>query len=901
MRVRLTTTCSTKSVGHLLYCNGGESVSHKRFVHNLSPAIHKEVFDLLDLPVTNTSYAPYVSMLKSLGSQKALQEGKCIHHLIVSLALDLEMFVVAYLLWMYGACAALGDAFLLFSDMKERSVFSFNFMIRACARHGENEKVFVLLEQMLREGIVPNKVTFVGVFDACSSLIDFERGHKMHALIVNSPFEVDVVVGTGLVNMYGSYGDITGACLCFHKLSERDVIACTTLISALTRQACDKEAFFWFEEMLQESIMPNEVTFISLCGACANHINISKGEHLHARVLSLKEEANVVLENALITMYAKCGSVNSAESIFKTMVDRSLVSWTAIMSAYSQHGFCKEACQHFFYMLQLGVLPDNVLFTTILATCASSSLLTICKHLHVMILIRNPEMDVVIGTVLVNTYGKCQDVRSAKETFDSLADRNVYTWNALIVAFTQNTENLLAEKFYNQMQEEGILPNKVTSVCVLDACGNNQVSFKRGVQLHACIDQQELEVQNALIDMYGKNGELEVAQSITWTVLITAHVQHGQMKEACRLFVRMCEEGLQPDEATFVSILSTCDSEGVLAKGQQIHAFILEKRVESDVMVSTALVSMYGRCDSIEDARSVFDRISKRSEVTWNAMVAIHEQAGQAKEALELFGNMQYDRVSPDYVTFVTLVSACIAQFILVEGRILHAYITESGCVVDVVLESAILNMYGKCGSLEDAHRVFDKMQDRNVISWNTMIALYAQHGLALGALEIFTQMQVAEMIPNHITFVNILGACCHWGLLCEACHYFTTMGEAFMLFHSLDIYVCLIDLFGRAGCLDEAEAVMKGMPMLPSPVCFMALLGACRYRGDVELGKNAAKHASEIEPDNLAPCLVLSNLYAAVGRMNDASLVMSHFADGIVESRTFTEEEDLHNIHLQL
>ncbi|KAI5076897.1 hypothetical protein GOP47_0008962 [Adiantum capillus-veneris] len=911
MRVRISTICNTRSVGHFLHCNGGESLSRKRFLHTLPSAAHKEVLCLLNLSGTNTGPAPYVSVLKALGSYKALQEGKCIHHLIVSSALDLDTFVVAYLVRMYGACGAFGDAFALFSEMQERSVFSFNFLIRACARHSENEKVLVLLQQMMQEGIVPSKVTFVSVFDACASLTDFDAGHRMHALIVNGHLEVDVVVGTALVNMYGSYGNIAGAWLCFHRLSERDVIAWTALISALSHQACGKEAFCSFEEMLQESILPNEVTFISLCGACANYTNVSNGERVHVRVQSLNAEANVVLGNALITMYGKCGALKPAETIFKTMTDRSLFSWTAIVSAYSHHGLCKEACQHFFHILQLGILPDNVLFTTILATCASSSLLSVCKHMHVMVLMRNPVMDAVIGTALVNTYGKCQDVRSAKETFDSFADHNVYSWNALIVAFTQKTEDLLVDKLYNQMQEEGILPNKVTFVCIFDACGNNRFSFKRGVQLHACINQQELEVQNALIDMYGKNGKLEVAQSIfdttikrdsiTWTVLITAYVQHGQMMEALCLFARLCKEGLQPDAATFVSILSACYSKRALVTGQQIHAFIFERSVESDTMVGTALVSMYGRCDSVEDARMVFDRISRCSEIAWNAMISIHEQAGQAKEALDLFGNMQYDRVSPDDVTFVTILSACIAQFALEEGRIVHAYIIESGCVVDVVLASAIVNIYGKSGSLEDAHGVFYKIQDRNVVTWNTMIALHAQHGLALEALAVFSQMQVAGMIPNHITFVNILGACSHCGFLYEACFYFVLMGQGYMLFPTVDIYVCLIDLFGRAGCLNEAEAVVKGMPVLPSSVTFMALLGACRYRDDVERGTSATKHASEIEPGNLAPCLVLSNLYAAVGRMDNAALVMSLFVDGIVESGSFTDEEDLHDMYLQV
>lgn len=897
-----------EDLGHRLYCNAGGNLSRNRCIGFLSSAALKEALGQLNPPGKQADPSSYASVLKSLGIAKALQEGKCIHDLIIVRGLDRDMFIVSHLVQMYGTCGDLDDAFALFVNMHDRNVFSWNFMIRACARRGENEKVHSLLKQMQQEGVIPTKVTFVSVFDACAGHMTLDVGHQMHALIVDSPFEVDVIVGTALVNMYGKFGSVEGASYCFDKMREQDVIAWTALISAFSQYAQGKEAFHLFDQMLQEGAMPNEVTFISLCDACANYSSLLEGKQMHARICNGGLEANVVVENALIDMYGKCGCLENAKTVFKKMGERNLVSWTAMISAYSQHGHYKEALQHFFHMQQLGILPDNVAFTTILAASAGLALLADCKLMHAIILIREPEIDVVIGTALVNTYGKCGDVVSAKSTFDEMVDRNVFSWNAVIAAFTQNGHSKEAYSLFDQMREEGTLPNKVTFVSIIDACASSQAALRRGAQMHACTLQCELDVENALIHMYGKCGRLESAQCIfddmlerdliTWNAMITVHAQHGQRKKALGYFDRMWQEGVQPDEATFVSILSACVSGEALAKGQQIHAFILDGGFECNVVVVTALVSMYGRCDSLEDARMVFDGMGNRNEVSWNAMIAIYEQAGQAEAALELFDRMQHDNVSPDYVTFVTVLSACITQSALVEGKIVHAHILESGCSADVVLNTSIINMYGKSGSLEDARRMFDKMQERSVVSWNTMIAVYAQHGLAVGALGVFSQMQADGVMPNKVTFVNILGACSHSGFFAEAHQYFKSMMENHSISLAVDHFVCLVDLFGRAGRLDEAEDIMNGMPVQPSAVSFMAMLGACRYRDDVERGERAAKHASELEPANRAPHLVLSNIYAAVGRVDDAVEVMSLFEDGMKQTACIIDEVQLDNFY---
>lgn len=664
-----------KFVGRLLYCNGGESLSHKRCFHSLPSAAFKESFDLLSLPGKHNDLASYASVLKSFGSSKALQEGKCTHHLIISHGLDLDTFMVSHLVQMYGTCAAFDDAFSLFAKMAERSVFSWNFIIRSCARHGENEKVLILLEQMQCEGAIPTKVTFVSIFDACTGLATLDAGHRMHALIFNSPFAADIVVGTALVNMYGNFGNIEGAWLCFDKMLGRDVIAWTALISAISQYAQGREVLYPFEQMLQEATLPNEVTFISLCDACANHVMISDGKRMHALVSCVELEAKFVVENALINMYVKCGSLKPAEAIFKLMNDRTLVSWTAIISAYSQNGCYQAAVQHFFHMLQLGILPDNVLFTTILSACESSVLLAICKHMHAMIVIREPEMDVIIGTALVNTYGKCQDVVSAKSTFDSMADRNVYSWNAAIVAFTQN----------------------------------------------------------------------------------------GHDQEAARIFYQMQEEGVLPDNVTFVSILDAFASEAAFEQGKQVHATIISVGLDSRVFVASALI-----------------------------------------------------------------------------------------------------DMYAKCGNLHCAHGVLNRLSTRDVGSWSALITAYAQHGHGKKTLELAAQMSREGIRLNHITLLSILSACSHAGLVNEGCFFFDTLSREHAIKLSAKHYACIVDLLGRAGRLEEAHKLIQKMQVKPTASLWMSLLSACRLYGNVELATHAAEKVHQLEPQSAAPFQLLFDMHVS-------------------------------------
>eukprot|EP01018_Ginkgo_biloba_P025611 Gb_06576 [translate_table: standard] len=275
---------------------------------------------------------------------------------------------------------------------------------------------------------------------------------------------------------------------------------------------------------------------------------------------------------------------------------------------------------------------------------------------------------------------------------------------------------------------------------------------------------------------------------------------------------------------------------------------------------------MYSKCGLLKDARQMFDKMIERDRISWNSMIAGYAEHTHDEEALKLFEEMQRVGFKPDHFTFSNVLSVCAALAALGQGRHVHAQIISTGFESDVGVGNALVDMYAKCGSIEDARQVFDKMPKRNIISWNAMIVGYAQHGDGNETLVLFEQMQHAHVKPNKITFVGILAACNHRGLVDEGRHHFDSMSIDYGIIPEADHYSCMVGLLGRAGCLDEAEDLINKMPFEPDAVIWGGLLAACRLYNNMELGKRVAEYLFELEPQSSAAYVALSNIYASCG-----------------------------------
>ncbi|KAJ7545313.1 hypothetical protein O6H91_09G114700 [Diphasiastrum complanatum] len=784
---------------------------------------------------------------------------------------------------MYGKCGSLEDAGNVFHLMPHRNVATWNAMMGACAQNGHGEETLNLLNRMHGEGLKPDEITFMCALDACAGLLILEKGKEIHAAIADGGgCKKQVAVGNALVRMYGKCGSLEDARSVFSEMHDRNVASWNVMMSACTQNGQGKEALDLYNQMQQERIKPNEVSFICALDACTSLTALHRGQEIHAAIVNGGYEGHVVVGTTLINMYGKCGRLEDARSIFDRMTNRDVVAWNSMIAACVLNGHVTVALDLFDRMQCDGLAPNQITFVSALDACASQAAHEKGKQIRAAIVKGGYEEQVVVGTALINMFSKLGNLDDARNLFNRMPHRNVVSWNAMIAALARNGHGKEALDLFDTMQHNGLRPDHITFVSALDACAG-QAALEKGQEIHSAIldsgYEGQVNVGTALVHMYGKCGNLEEARSVfarmpqrnlvTWNAMIAACSQNGHCKEALELLNQMDCDGIAPNQITYLCALDACASLAVLDEGQKIHASISEDGYEGEVAVANALINMYGKCENLDAARSVFNRMPNRDVVSWNAMITACSQNGHGKVALEYFYQMQLHGISPDRVTYICALDAASSIAALDKGQEIHSAILREGYEGQVIFGNALVSMYGKCGSLEDARIVFNQMPQRDVISWNSMIAVFAQNGHGEEALDAFDQMQRDGFEPDHVTFLSVLAACSHTGRVDDAARFFESMSKDHGVSQKLAHYMCLIDILGRAGHLDDAEKLINNMPFESEARVWLNLLGACRVHGDVERGIRAASHVFAMDPENPTPYVLLSNLIASAGMCN--------------------------------
>ncbi|CAI0550042.1 unnamed protein product [Linum tenue] len=395
---------------------------------------------------------------------------------------------------------------------------------------------------------------------------------------------------------------------------------------------------------------------------------------------------------------------------------------------------------------------------------------------------------------------------------------------------------------------------------------------------------------------------------LSLTRQLTSYVNQGYHEQALALFHHM-QTSVVLDPPVFPLVLKSCAAIRRTQLGAAIHALVGRMGLLSNPFVACALVDMYGKCASIDVARRLFDEIPQRNAVVWNAMVSLYTHSKRVREALLVFDAMDVEPstgtfnsliaglagvedgalkairfyrkmgevgLKPDLITLLALLPACADLGSLNLIREIHGYSVRKNIDPHPQIRSGIVEAYGRCGCLDRATTVFQSMQQKNVVPWTSLISAYALHGEAATALEIFGQMELANVRPDGITFLAVLKACSHGGLADEAIRYVKKMHEYYGLRATSDHYSCLIDVLSRAGRLSEAYKIISEMPVKATAKSWGALLGACRTHGEMELAEIAARALFEIEPDNPATYVLLATIYANAGRQEEANIIRS-------------------------
>ncbi|KAL6047499.1 DYW domain containing protein [Balamuthia mandrillaris] len=534
-----------------------------------------------------------------------------------------------------------------------------------------------------------------------------------------------------------------------------------------------------------------------------------------------------------------------------------------------------------------GVKVKERVYTALLKRCKSERSLKESQRLHVHLLSASGpqhQFSPSLYASLINAFGACGRADQAYAVFEARKEQGgVWIWNAMIQAYTQCRQGKTALELFQQMQQAGVSPDSFTYTTALKACALTE-NLEMGKSVHAQLIRRGLlpniVLSTSLISMYGKCGKIEEARAVfqemkdrnvvAWNAMIAEEARRGHGQEALELFRHMQQAGVSPDSFTYATALKACAIAKDLEMGKHIHAHLLRNGFLLDIVLSTSLISMYGKCGKMEEARTIFQEMKERNVMAWNTMIAEETQCGYGKEALDLFHQMQQAGVSPDSFTYATVLKACAHLGHLEMGKHIHDRLLRHSGLPDLVLSTALISMYGECGKVEDAHAAFQQMKERDVVSWNAMIATHGLHGQGQAALATFHEMQRQGVSPNATTFINVLNACSHSGLVEEGLACFVDMKEKHGIQQTVEHYNCAVDLLGRAGRLDEAEKLINAMEVPPDAVTWKTLLGACRGIKDVERARRAMEQAIALNPTDAAPFVVLSNIYAAMGRWED-------------------------------
>ncbi|RRT56729.1 hypothetical protein B296_00031751 [Ensete ventricosum] len=360
----------------------------------------------------------------------------------------------------------------------------------------------------------------------------------------------------------------------------------------------------------------------------------------------------------------------------------------------------------------------------------------------------------------------------------------------------------------------------------------------------------------------------------TCNAVIRSHTNSGSHLRSLLVFTTMLQASIPPDNLTFPALLKSVARLFLPDLGLSIHGCVVKTGSDSDVFVNTALVSMYCSFGRVGDASHVFAEMPERNSVSWNAMITGYVHNRRFREAHELFSRMLGSGLELSEVTVVTALSACSHLGALSQGIWIHKYIESQGLRLNVFVGTALIDMYMKCGVMDEASKVFQAMRVRNVFSWNALMAGYAMNGEGEAALEAFDEMVMEKVKPDGVTFLALLCACCHQGLIDKGRKLFVGMEEEFGLRPRIEHYGCMVDLLGRAGLLEEAHELIATMPVKADGGVWRALLAACRIRGDLRLGELAIRKLLDIEPGKGENYILLANLLARHRRWTDVGKV---------------------------
>ncbi|KAK9134196.1 hypothetical protein Syun_013526 [Stephania yunnanensis] len=566
----------------------------------------------------------------------------------------------------------------------------------------------------------------------------------------------------------------------------------------------------------------------------------------HSSSRTALSSSNSVQSSKLLSECLKLGNVNDAKKLFDEIPNKSIVAWSIMIYGYATNARHKESIRAFSDMRVSGIYLNSFTIVGVLVNSASSKDLKLGQCVHGLIVKNGLEFDPIVGTALLDAYAKCKDVYGSCKFFDEMENPSVITCSAMIAGLIENELFDEALMLFNRLRREsGLVPNYVTMLSVVRGCNalESDHSYCRSIHCFVirtglCLD---VSVINAILDSYSNLGDLEAAKKIfddiaskdviSWTTMMGLLVRHEHASDALKLFYEM-------------------------KLGRLVHCQAIASGFALDILVANAIVAMYSKCGDLKSSKSMFSQINGKTLVSWTSMISCCVQNGRPREAFEFLSRMRIEcDFNLDAVILLSLLTGCGELGSLELCQQLHSYVYKAG------------------------------MDGRNLVSWNAMISGYAINGHGKAAVSLFREMRNAGQDPDEVTYLSVLTACSHCGLVEDGLLTFKAMVEEEKIIPSKEHYGCAVDLLARAGHLSDAGRFMNSLPETIGPDVWKALLSGCNIHGNVELAEFAADRVFQLNPKGSDHIVLLSNVYASVGRYKDAEVLrLSMNAKGLTK-----------------
>ncbi|KAF5767540.1 putative tetratricopeptide-like helical domain superfamily [Helianthus annuus] len=725
---------------------------------------------------------------------------------------------------------------------------------------------------------------------------------KHHAFIITTGnHSNNVFISSKLISLYANLHHPTSSTQVFHSFhGYKDIFLWNSIIQAHFSNAMYSQCLHFYNSMrVFTPLLPNQFTVPIVVSACSEIRDLVAGMIVHGLVfkVGLFDDSGA----SFVYMYSKCGCVESARQVFDEMPVRDVVAWTALVIGYVSNGESDNGLRCVFEMYRADERPNFRTLEGGFQACGDLEVVYAGRCLHGAAVKSGLGCSVPVKSSILSMYSKCGSLEEACLSFCEVDVKDIKSWTTIIGVYGKWGCVRRCLSGFMEMLAYGIIPDPMVVSCVISGLANSTCT-SAGKTFHGFMVRrnyhQDQMVHNALVSMYCKFGLISYAENVfksarildkeVWNAMVHGYGKVRNGAKCINLFAKMLDFGLDPDPYSLVSALSSCSEVREMNIGRCLHGYAVKRLMNEHVSVSNSLIDMYGNIGELETAKRLFCRTDK-DVITWNTMISTYTRHGRYSEAFSLFNKMILQGTKPTASTLISMLSACTHMASVEKGIQIHKYIEENQqemLLSNVTVATALVDMYAKCGQLEKSKNIFKKMTERDVISWNVMISGYGLHGDATSAIDMFREMELSNVKPNELTFLALLSACNHAGLVDEGKSLFGRMVDYYSLKPSLKHYTCMVDLLGRSGDLGEAENLVLSMPVgvVPDGGLWGALLSACKIHNNHEMGTRIAKRAIECEPTNDGYYIILANLYDSIGMWEDAERVRKYMKERGVE-----------------